>query len=214
MTSPPRPPRPVAALAPDGRALLDAFLAGAGMAGLPVADPARLMAAAGAMFRAMVSGLRTATAARAAIKDEFRIEQTMLRARGNNPIRFAASDDEAVADLLADADPRAMPGRQAVAEAARDLSHHELATVVAMQAAARALVATLSPDRVAIHGGALARAVPFSRKAANWDSYVATFARLDEALADRFDSVWGASFAEAYHRSLAELRAADGPGRT
>jgi type VI secretion system protein ImpI/type VI secretion system protein len=34
------------------------------------------------------------------VKREFRIEQTMLRAAGNNPLKFAATDDAALAALL------------------------------------------------------------------------------------------------------------------
>ena len=82
-TSPPRQPQ-----ATGDHRLLDAFLAGAGMTDAVLPDPAAAMHALGAAFRALVAGLRTVLIARSALKGEFRIEQTMIRARGNNPLKF------------------------------------------------------------------------------------------------------------------------------
>ena len=59
-----------------------------------------MMEALGAAFRAVVSGLRQAMMARSAIKGEFHIEQTMIRSRGNDPLKFSADDDDALAALL------------------------------------------------------------------------------------------------------------------
>jgi len=64
------------------------------------ADPAAALEALGAAFRALVSGLRLALIARSAIKGEFRIEQTVIRSRGNNPLKFSADDDDALLALL------------------------------------------------------------------------------------------------------------------
>ena len=107
VTAPPRrAPAPIAAAqaeapaAPASNDLLAAFLRGCGCDDLRPADPAAMMEALGAAFRAVVSGLRQAMIARSAIKGEFRIEQTMIRSRGNNPLKFSADDDDALAALL------------------------------------------------------------------------------------------------------------------
>ena len=68
-------------------------------AGRAVADPPR-MEELGGVFRALVSGLRETLVARAAVKNEFRIAQTLIRARGNNPLKFSASDEDAMLALL------------------------------------------------------------------------------------------------------------------
>jgi predicted component of type VI protein secretion system len=77
-----------------------AFAAGAGIAGTPTGEPSATLAALGAAFRATVSGLRRLLIARATIKGEFRMEQTMIRASGNNPLKFSADDNDALAALL------------------------------------------------------------------------------------------------------------------
>ena len=97
------------------------------------------MEALGAAFRALVSGLRRALMARAAVKREFRLEQTMLRSQGNNPLKFSADDEDALRALLGAGRRTDMNAADAVADALRDVRLHELATVVAMQSAVRAL---------------------------------------------------------------------------
>ena len=117
--------------APD--ALLVAFLEGAGMSGAKPENAETTMRALGAAFRATVSGIRQALIARASIKGEFRIEQTMIRARGNNPLKFSADDDDALSALLGTGRRMDMKPDAAVADALRDMRLHELATMAAMQ---------------------------------------------------------------------------------
>ena len=82
--SPVVPPDAGAAERPVAEDLLAAFFRGAGVTPPSVADPGATLETLGAAFRAMVGGLRATLIARAAVKSEFRIEQTIIRARGNN----------------------------------------------------------------------------------------------------------------------------------
>jgi type VI secretion system FHA domain protein len=196
------PPRQVAAEA----ALLAAFLDGAGLSDVHPSDPAATMLALGKAFRAMVGGLRAVLIARAAIKGEFRIEQTMIRARGNNPLKFSAGDDDALAALLAGRRTDMAP-HEAVAEALCDIRLHELASMAAMQAAVRSVLDGLDPARLragAEQGGGMAL-LPVQKKARAWDAYEALHARTVQALADDFDSAFGKAFARAYERALDEV---------
>lgn len=174
-------------------------------------DPERTLEAAGAALRATVAGIREALIARAAIKGEFRIEQTMVRAQGNNPLKFSADDDDAMAAFLGIGRRRAMPGAQAVAEALRDMRLHELATVSAMQAAVRALVAEFNPDGIekGVEGGFAV--LPAQRKARAWDAFEALHARVSQALSDDFESVFGRAFARAYEQALRDAQQEDRP---
>jgi type VI secretion system protein ImpI/type VI secretion system protein len=215
MVPPPRAPLPAPAApstetAPSVEAdLLVAFLRGVGVADLrPSGDPAAAMEALGRAFRALVSGLRRALMARAAVKREFRLEQTMLRSQGNNPLKFSADDEDALRALLGAGRRTEMNAADAVADALRDVRLHELATVVAMQSAVRALLAELDPAklrRTAERGGL--DFVPMQRKAGAWDAFEALHARITHALSDDFDSVFGKNFARAYERALTEVSA-------
>ena len=162
------------------------------------------MLALGKAFRNLVAGLRAVLIARAAIKSEFRIEQTMIRARGNNPLKFSAGDDDALAALLGTGRRTDMAPHEAVADALRDIRLHELASIAAMQAAVRALLDGLDPAKLraqAEQGGGMSL-LPAQKKARAWDAFEALHARTVQALADDFDSVFGKAFARAYERSL------------
>jgi type VI secretion system FHA domain protein len=195
-----------------GDDLLAAFLRGAGLPTVRPDDPVATMEALGAAFRAMVGGLREALIARAAIKGEFRIEQTMLRPRGNNPLKFSAGDDDALTALLGVGRHTGQTAPQAVGEALRDMRMHELATMAAMQSAVRALMADLAPAKLRDAAERGSRGLlPAQRKARAWDAYEALHVKLSQALSDDFDSVFGRAFARAYERALRETARREAP---
>jgi type VI secretion system protein ImpI/type VI secretion system protein len=187
--------------------LLAAFLRGAGVVGLRPADPEAAMESLGAAFRAVVAGLRQAMIARAAIKGEFRIEQTMIRSRGNNPLKFSADDEDALAALIGIGRHSDMDAVAAVSDALRDIRLHELATVAAMQSAVRALLAELDPARLRQTAERALRLMTGQRKADAWDAFEALHGRITQALTDDFDSVFGKSFARSYERAIGDISA-------
>ncbi|WP_043335991.1 type VI secretion system-associated FHA domain protein TagH [Belnapia moabensis] len=188
------PPPAAAPLAPD--AALALLLQGAGLppTALAGADPAAALTAAGASLRAAVAGLRALLIARADVKREFRIEQTMLRVAGNNPLKFAATDDAALAALLG---PK--PQVKAVDETVADLNAHQVASLAATQAAARALLEKLAPAGIeaADKGGGFLGA----REKRLWEAYKAQHAQLLDQFEDDFDSAFGKAFARAYEEA-------------
>jgi type VI secretion system FHA domain protein len=215
------PPAPIAAPPPSLRAanaaaaagdLLGAFLAGAGITARPE-SPDAMMYSVGAAFRAMVAGIRQALIARSSIKGEFRIEQTMIRARGNNPLKFSADDDDALSALLGVGRRTDVKAEAAVADALRDMRLHELATVAAMQGAVRAMLAQLDPARLraeAENAGGM-NLIPAQKKARAFEAYEKLHDNVTRALADDFDSVFGKSFARAYETALRDISAKDVP---
>ena len=203
-----QPPAAPSAAAPAAGTsdALAAFFAGADLPGAAPADPARMMGELGKAFRAVVAGLRAVLIARATIKSEFRIEQTMIRARGNNPLKFSANDDDALTALLGIGRRTDMTPSAAVEDSLRDIRMHEVAVMAAMQVAVRGMMDELSPDAIRRHTeqGGLA-VLPAQRKARQWDAYETRHAAVVQALADDFDSIFGKNFARAYERALAEI---------
>ena len=187
-------------------ALAAAFLRGVGLADADLADPAETLEHVGAAVRATVSGIRQALMARASIKDEFRIEQTMIRASGNNPLKFSANDDDALATLLGLGRRGGVSLDDAITEALRDMRLHELATVAAMQAAVRVLLAQFDPGGIERKGGGTGlNILAAQRKARAWDAFAALHQSVTQALSDDFDSVFGKAFARAYEQAIDEL---------
>lgn len=203
-------PPPAAAPAPSvaGPDLLAAFLRGAGLADAKVKEPEAMMEALGAAFRAVIAGTRDVLMARADIKGEFRIEQTMVRARGNNPLKFSTSDDDALTALLGTGRPVDMTPAAAITDALRDIKLHELASLAAMQSAVRALLASFDPVKLrtgADQASGLSL-LPAQKKARAFDAFEALHNRTQLALSDDFDSVFGRAFARAYEQALAEFK--------
>lgn len=192
---------------------MTAFLRGAGMPDATIGEPAALFEELGRAFRVLVSELRAALIARAAVKGEFRIEQTIIRSSGNNPLKFSSGDDDALTALLGSGRRVDMRPAAAIADALRDLRLHELATMSAMQTAVRTLLQQFDPAalrREAEEGGLAL--VPGQRKARAWELFEKRHARIVQALADDFDSVFGKAFARAYEQALEEVKGRDGKG--
>lgn len=202
---PPKPEPPVARTTDDAR-LAAAFLRGVGLAEGSLANPEKTLERVGAALRATVTGLRQTLIARASIKDEFRIEQTMIRPTGNNPLKFSLDDDDALATLLGEGRRGNMAPEAAIAEAFADLRIHELATISAMQSAVRVLLAQFDPESVERKVASSALHIhPAQRKAAAWEAFVRHHGSVTQALSDDFDSVFGKAFARAYEQAIDKL---------
>jgi len=206
-----RPPAPTAAPpadAPSDAAMVEAFLRGVALSDATLPDPEKTLERIGAALRASVNGLRQTLMARASIKDEFRIEQTMIRPSGNNPLKFSLDDDDALATLLGIGRRGGMPAEEAIAEAFDDLRMHELATISAMQAAVRVLLAQFAPEIIEQKaGGGALQIHPAQKKAKAWDAFGQLHKSVTQALSDDFDSVFGKAFARAYEQAIEKLSA-------
>jgi type VI secretion system protein ImpI/type VI secretion system protein len=184
--------------------LVAAFLRGVGLDQTALPEPEKTLEHVGAAVRATVSGLRQVLIARASIKDEFRIAQTLIRAKGNNPLKFSLNDDDALATLMGRRG--GMAPEDAIAEAFADLRMHELATVSAMQEAMRVLLAQFEPEAIERKVKANALDIhPVQRKARAWEIFVQQHRGVTQALADDFDSVFGKAFARAYEQAIDKL---------
>ncbi|WP_368419592.1 type VI secretion system-associated FHA domain protein TagH [Rhodovarius sp.] len=184
------------------QAALALLFQGAGLGTPPPGlDPAAALTAAGASLRVAVEGMRQLLIARADVKREFRIEQTMLRAAGNNPVKFAATVDAAMLALLAG--PGAACGignAAALRETVDDLNVHQVATLSATQAAARALLGRLAPEPLEAEtssGGI----IPGARERRLWESYKKLHRQMIDQFDDDFDSAFGKAFARAYEEA-------------
>ncbi|WP_428668470.1 type VI secretion system-associated FHA domain protein TagH [Reyranella sp.] len=207
----PRPATRAAAPMPGSASDSDvtaALLRGLGLGETALRDPEKTMESLGAAARATVSGLRQILMARASIKDEFRIEQTVIRPSGNNPLKFSLDDDDALATLLGIGRSASMPAVHAITEAFDDLRMHELATISAMQAAVRVLLAQFDPDSIERNAGSGGLQIhPAQKKARAWEAFAQLHGKVTQALSDDFDSVFGKAFARAYEQAIEKLDA-------
>jgi type VI secretion system protein len=212
-----RQPEPPAAVPSDGAAAqsgdataaLAAFLAGAGVPELRLggSDAEASLHAAGAVLRALVEGLREVLMSRSAIKNELRVEQTMLRARDNNPLKFAVTVEEAVAALLMPGRPGYKPPLDATREAFADVRSHEMAVMAGVQTALIGLLKRFDPEALEkrLQPGMLDNFLPGARKARYWELFCTTYSEIAREAEDDFQSVFGREFARAYDAQMRKL---------
>ena len=189
--------------------MLAAFLDGAGMPKLDMSsqDPEAAMRAIGALFRAFVSGTRDALMSRAEIKQEMRVERTMLRARDNNVLKFSISPDEAVAALLQPNRPGYKAPLAAVDEAFKDIRSHEMAVMAGLQTALGSLLQRFDPTALEarLQRGVLDGILPGARKARYWELFCTTYQEIAREAQDDFHSAVGRTFAQAYDAQMGKL---------
>ncbi|OUJ16192.1 type VI secretion system-associated FHA domain protein TagH [Acetobacter sp. DsW_063] len=213
--SSPHAPQQLSGYAPspqsgENESVVAAFFRGAGIDGASVEQPAQLMEEMGRAFRAMVTGLRRAMIARAEIKGEFRIDRTMIQPHGNNPLKFAIDDDDAIAALLGVGRRTGVSPSGAIADTMDDIRKHEIAVTRAMEAAAEELLRSNGPEavlgRLAYEPG---KPLSLLRRAKAWNAYVQSHGEVARSLEENMDGVFGRAFGRAYEAALRDIGASD-----
>jgi type VI secretion system FHA domain protein len=194
---------------PGADALLKAFLDGAGISQVDITsgDQEATMRAIGALFRAFVSGTRDVLMSRAEIKHEMRVEQTMIRSKDNNALKFSISPEEALMALLRPNRPGYKPPLASVEEAFDDIRSHEMALMAGMQTGLIALLKRFDPEglEARLQRGMLDGIMPGARKARFWELFCSTYKDIAREAEDDFHAVFGRDFARAYNAQINKL---------
>ncbi len=200
-TPAPTPGAAKPAATPGGDALLRAFMEGAGLQQVPPdLDAVQAMRTLGSSSRAIVSTLARLLEARRLLKGEFRITQTVVGARENNPLKFSMDESELMLVLLGSVRPGFQRGEAAVWDAGRDLEAHQLAMLAAFRAVMDAVFARLAPEAIASseEAGFFGRLLPQARDAALWERYAKIYGDLRQDIGNTLAGRLGQIFAEAY----------------
>ena len=157
-----------------------------------------------ALFAAMTAGLMDVLRARAELKNSLRLPVTLIQRTENNPLKFAATVDEAVARLLAPAGAGYLTGAAAIEEAMEDIGRHQLALLAGMRAAFEHVFAQFDPARFeADTAGHSALAAWGNRP---WRRYAQHYRELLGDPDERFRRLFGEEFARAYEQQLARAK--------
>lgn len=207
-TQAPTPPAAPRALGTEdsGRAFLKAL--GADELAINGDEMASTMARMGHVLRIMIAGMREILMTRTSIKSEFRIEQTMIRAGGNNPLKFSISPEQAVEALVKPSTRGYLDATEAAEEALQDIKAHEVAMVTGMEAALKGVLARLDPavlEEKLQSGGGLSGLLK-SKKARYWEIYETMYAEISDQAENDFQDLFSKEFAKAYREQLERLK--------
>lgn len=201
----PPPPAPQPA-APADVAALQAFLRGAGLDPSLVPDEraAEVMERAGRVFRETVQGVMDVLSARSAIKNEFRLERTIIQARENNPLKFSPVADEAMKTMLLGAGQGFLSSQDAFQEAFDDLRAHQVAVLAGMQMALAGVLKRFDPARLEQRIGqdTGVGSLLGGKKAKYWDAFTQLYGDIAEEMEEDFHAVFGREFARAYEEQI------------
>ncbi|MEW8401086.1 MAG: type VI secretion system-associated FHA domain protein TagH [Candidatus Thiodiazotropha sp.] len=168
----------------------------------------------GQVMRVSVSGTMSMLRARAQMKGEFRMSQTMIQPVENNPLKFSINIEEALRHII---NPNPSSGYlsplAAFEEAHEDIEAHMLAVMVGMQAALHAVLQRFKPEILEQRLGqqALLEKLPLYRQAKTWELFTELYSEIADEAEDDFHQLFGRTFSQAYEEQIRRLESLKDP---
>ena len=197
--------------------LFDSFLDGLGISRVelhPSVNRPELMMTAGLVLREFVEGAINLLSSRANLKNAFRLDQTTVLPRHNNPMKFSDNTNDLIKQLLVGTEGEYLGARDAVREANRDLINHQNSFLDAMNSAFVEFAERFDPDELQDNfdrtlGNKL---FAFMNKSKYWDLYRDLYPIMTEKGGGRFPQMFAEEFVKAYERQVAEYQRHDREG--
>jgi type VI secretion system FHA domain protein len=167
-----------------------------------------MMRTVGQTYRDLVSGLVEVLKVRQTIKNEFRLDQTMIRADDNNPLKFTVNVEEALKAMLGNTSRGYLTPRQAVDQGFTDIKAHQIAVMAGMQVALKALLMRFDPKTLESRmqdGSMLGGILSGSKKARHWELFTQLYAEIAKEAEDDFHGLFGREFARAYEEQAKKV---------
>ncbi len=187
-----------------------AFLKALGSENLGVEDKDlnNTMARMGRVMQTLITGLREILMTRTSIKSEFRIEQTMISAGGNNPLKFSISAEQAIEAMVHPATKGYLSPETAAEQALDDIKAHEIAMITGMEAALKGVLAKLNPEVLAgqIETSSAFGSLLRGKKARYWEVYEKIYAEISDQAENDFQDLFSREFSRAYKDQLDKLK--------
>lgn len=145
--------------------------------------------------------------ARSSIKNELRLERTMIQPLENNPLKFALTEKDALRYLFGERSGAYLSGRRAVQEAFGDIEQHQLALLAGVRSAYEKMLQRFAPEALekqfadSVQVGLLG-----NKKSRLWDAYSEYFDKLRQDPEVSFNTLFGNEFAEAYEDQINTLK--------
>jgi type VI secretion system protein len=175
--------------------------------GIPLTE---ILGNLGVAMRANVEGTMSILRARAQMKGEFRMSQTMIQPMENNPLKFSINTEDALRHLLNPSQKGGyLPPLHAIEEAHEDIEAHMLAVMVGMQAALKVVLQRFKPEILEKRLGqsALLEKLPLYRHAKTWDLFTELYSEIAVEAEDDFHQLFGRTFSQAYEEQIRRLEA-------
>jgi type VI secretion system FHA domain protein len=206
--------KPVDVTAED---LFDSFLDGLGISRVelrPSVNRPEMLLTAGQVLRQFVKGTTDLLANRANLKNTFRLDQTTVLPRQNNPMKFSVDTNELLKQLLVGGGGEYLSAQDSIREACNDLINHQNAFLDAMNSAFIEFADRFEPEELQDGFDRTVRSSMFGfmNKAKYWQLYCELYPVMTEKGGGRFPQMFAEEFVKAYERQITEYRRHDHAG--
>ena len=190
--------------------LFDAFLDGLQVSRAelhPSVDAADVLSNAGEILREFISGIEKLLQNRADLKTAFRLDQTTILPRHNNPIKLSQNTGDLVKQLLVGREGEYLGPRDAVREVCQDLLAHQEAFLDAMTEAFVEFSERFDPEELTANFERSLGRKPIFRLLSElkyWGLYKDLYPILTERGGGRFPQMFAEEFVKAYERHIIE----------
>lgn len=192
--------------------LLDAFMTGLDISRAeihPSTDPLEVMENAGKVLKEFVDGTTDLLGSRTALKSMFRLDQTTVLPRHNNPLKLAENTRDSMMQLLVGREGEYLSPVDAVREVCRDLKFHHDAVLEAMISAFVEFSDKFDPDEMQQNFDRTLDKKPLF-KALNqmkyWQLYCDLYPIMTQATSGKFPHQFSEEFVRSYEKHIAEYK--------
>ena len=192
--------------------LLDAFMRGLDITRAeihPSTDPLEVMENAGKVLKEFVDGTSDLLASRTALKAMFRLDQTTVLPRHNNPLKLAENTRDSMMQLLVGKEGEYLGPVDAVREVCRDLKFHQDAVLEAMIGAHQEFADRFDPDELQQSFDKTLEGKPLFKKMNQmkyWQLYCDLYPIMTQSGSGRFPHQFSEEFVRCYEKHIAEYK--------
>ena len=192
--------------------LFDSFLDGLGVSRSDFhesVDLAEVMQNAGEVMKEFVDGMGKLLISRANLKTAFKLDQTTVLPRHNNPLKLSANNADSIMQLLVGKEGEYLGPRDAVREVCRDLLFHQDAFLDAMSGAFVEFADRFDPDELKAAFERSIKSKPMLglfNKLKYWQLYCDLYPVMTERGGGRFPQMFAEEFVLSYERQINEFK--------
>jgi len=197
--------------------LFDSFLDGLGISRVelhPSVNRPEMLLTAGQVLRQFVTGTTDLLSSRANLKNTFRLDQTSVMPRQNNPMKFSENTNDLLKQLLVGSEGEYLGAQESIREVCRDLINHQNAFLDAMNSAFIEFADRFEPEELkdGFDRTMGKNLFGFMNKAKYWQLYCELYPIITEKGGGRFPQMFSEEFVKAYERQINEYRRHDSDG--
>lgn len=148
-------------------------------------------------------GIMALLAGRSVLKQESRLNMTMIKPQSNNPIKFSLDPTDTLEMLLVKKKPGYLSAQAAYAEAMNDVQLHQMAFLSGLQAALDGVLSELDPEKLAQEAEEKGRGfIGLKANAQKWQTFTSKQEKLRKQVKENLNDLLAAHFSAAYEAHI------------